>query len=112
MTGTSSDKGAAGDGSGRSGTNGPGGEASPSLLQFPTAFPIKIMGRRVDGFVQTITNLVRQHAPDFDPSTIELRPSTMGNYLSVTATINATSREQLDALYRALTSHPLVSVVL
>lgn len=81
-------------------------------LQFPTAFPIKAMGRRVDGFAQAIVEVVRLHAPDFDPSTLEMRTSKDGNYLSVTATINATSREQLDALYRALTSHPLVKIVL
>jgi len=83
-----------------------------SLLQFPTDFPIKIMGRCVDGFAQAIVGVVQQHAPDFDPSTLEIRASSGGNYLSLTATIRATSREQLDALYRALTSHPLVRVVL
>jgi putative lipoic acid-binding regulatory protein len=85
---------------------------SPVGLQFPTDFPIKVMGRRVDGFAQTIVEVVQQHAPDFDASTLEMRTSKDGNYLSVTATIHATSREQLDALYRALTSHPLVKVVL
>jgi putative lipoic acid-binding regulatory protein len=87
-------------------------EAPPSALQFPTDFPIKIMGRRVDGFAQEIVEVVKQHAPDFDASTLEMRTSKDANYLSVTATIRATSREQLDALYRALTSHPLVKVVL
>lgn len=84
--------------------------ASP--LTFPTAFPIKVMGRRVDEFAQTIAAVVREHAPDFDAATLEIRASREGNYLSVTATINATSREQLDGLYRALTRHPLVKVVL
>ena len=84
--------------------------ASP--LAFPTPFPIKVMGRRVDNFAQEIVDVVRAHAPDFDAATLELRTSREGNYLSVTATINATSREQLDNLYRALTSHPLVKVVL
>jgi hypothetical protein len=83
-----------------------------SLLTFPTDFPIKVMGKRVDGFAQTIADVVRMHAPDFDAATLEIRASSGGNYLSVTATVRATSREQLDALYRALTSHPLVSVVL
>ena len=85
--------------------------AAPGL-QFPTQFPIKIMGRRVDEFAQEIVAVVRRHAPDFDASTLEMRTSKDGNYLSVTATINATSREQLDDLYRALTSHPLVKIVL
>jgi len=87
-------------------------EQGESLLTFPTAFPIKVMGRRVDNFAQAIVEVVREHAPDFDAATLELRASREGNYLSVTATINATSREQLDNLYRALTSHPLVKVVL
>ncbi len=83
-----------------------------SLLEFPTTFPIKVMGKRADGFAQAIVDVVLRHAPDFDASTLEMRASREGNYLSVTATVNATSREQLDALYRELTSHPLVSIVL
>ena len=70
------------------------------------------MGAKVDGFVHAITELARQFDPAFDASTIELRDSRAGNYLGVTITITATSREQLDELYRALSSHPLVKVVL
>ncbi|MFN9805558.1 MAG: YbeD family protein [Betaproteobacteria bacterium] len=88
------------------------GAAPPPALVVPTDFPFKIMGLRVDDFAQQIVQVVRTHAPDFDPATLELRASRGGNYLSVTATVRATSREQLDALYRALTSHPLVKVVL
>ena len=83
-----------------------------SLLVFPTDFPIKVMGRRVEGFAQEIAAVVREHAPDFDSGTMEVRASKFGNYLSLTATIRATSREQLDTLYRALTGHPLVKIVL
>lgn len=93
----------------------PGTDAAgtaPSLLTFPVDFPIKVMGRSVEGFAEAIVTIVREHAPDFDPATLETRPSNQGNYLGVTATINATSREQLDALYRALTAHPMVKVVL
>ena len=86
--------------------------APPSLLVFPTDFPIKVMGRRVDGFAQVIAEVVRAHAPDFNAQTMEVRASKFGNYLSCTATIRATSREQLDTLYRALTGHPLVKIVL
>ncbi len=85
---------------------------SDSPLRFPTDFPIKVMGKRVRGFAQAVVEIVQQHAPDFDPATIELRLSKEGTYLSVTATVNATSRSQLDDLYRALTAHPLVKVVL
>jgi putative lipoic acid-binding regulatory protein len=87
-------------------------DTTSSPLEFPTDFPIKVMGKRRDDFAQTIVAVVREHAPDFDAATVELRASRHGNYLSVTATVRATSREQLDALYRALTSHPMVSVVL
>lgn len=90
----------------------PAGSGLSELLQFPTDFPIKIMGRRVDGFADEITAVLRRHAPEFDASTLEMRPSRAGTYLGLTATVRATSREQLDALYRELSSHPLVKVVL
>lgn len=82
-----------------------------SLIEYPGAFPIKVMGARQDGFVHAMTELARQHDPSFDAATIELRESSGGNYLGITLTITATSREQLDRLYRALTSHPMVKVV-
>ena len=87
-------------------------EAAESPFKFPMAFPVKVMGRRDDRFAQTVVDVVLRHAPDFEPSTLEMRASRAGKYLSVTATINATSREQLDALYRELTSHPMVAMVL
>lgn len=83
-----------------------------SLLEFPTAFPIKIMGRHSDDFAQVIVEIVQRHAPDFDAATLEMRASREGRYLSLTATINATSRAQLDDLYRELSSNARVSVVL
>jgi putative lipoic acid-binding regulatory protein len=85
---------------------------SESALTFPTQFPIKIMGKRADDFAQTILDVVMRHAPDFEASSLEMRASREGNYLSVTATINATSREQLDNLYRELSAHPMVVMVL
>jgi putative lipoic acid-binding regulatory protein len=87
-------------------------QTAESPLKFPTAFPIKVMGRTQDGFAQAIVTVVQKHAPDFDPATMEMRASTAGRYLSLTCTINATSREQLDNLYRDLTSHPMVAMVL
>jgi len=83
-----------------------------SLIDYPSRFPIKVMGAKVDGFVHAVTAIARQFDPAFDASTIELRDSKAGNYLGVTITINATSREQLDELYRTLSSHPMVKVVL
>jgi len=70
------------------------------------------MGRREGGFAQTVTSIVRRHAPDFDPATVEMRPSRQGKYLSVTCVVRATSREQLDALYQELCDHPDVVMVL
>ena len=83
-----------------------------SLLQFPCVFPIKIMGRREDGYAQTVTDIVLRHAPDFHPQTVEMRTSKNGRYLSLTVSINARSREQLDALYAELSKHPMVMMVL
>ena len=83
-----------------------------SLLQFPCDFPIKVMGRRQDGFAQAVLEVVLRHAPDFNAAAMEMRPSANGNYMSLTCTVRALSRKQLDALYRELTAHPLVKVVL
>jgi putative lipoic acid-binding regulatory protein len=86
--------------------------AAPSLIEYPSRFPIKVMGANADGFVHEVVSLARRFDPGFDAATVELRPSKGGKYLGVTVTVNATSREQLDALYRALSSHPMVKVVL
>ena len=83
-----------------------------SLIEYPTDFPIKVMGRREPRLVQTIVEIVRRHAPDFDPATVEMRTSKKSSYLSVTCTVRATSREQLDALYQELCDHPSVVMVL
>lgn len=82
------------------------------LLEFPVDFPLKVMGRRVDDFAQSIAGTVGEHVPGFDPATMEFRPSSQGTWLSVTVTVRLDSREQLERLYRALTAHPLVSIVL
>jgi putative lipoic acid-binding regulatory protein len=94
------------------GVGGAPADPSAELLQFPTDFPIKVMGRNVEGFAAEITVVVRRHAPDFDPATLAARPSRQGTYVGLTATIRAVSRVQLDALYRELTAHPMVKVVL
>jgi putative lipoic acid-binding regulatory protein len=86
--------------------------ADSSLLAFPCDFPIKVMGRKQPGFAQAVTEIVVKHAPDFDPGTVEMRPSRKGRYLSVTCIVRATSREQLDALYQELCDHPAVVMVL
>ncbi|MFN7572252.1 MAG: YbeD family protein [Betaproteobacteria bacterium] len=87
-------------------------ESEPDPFDFPTDFPLKIVGVRRDDFARSIAAIVREHAPDFDPATLEMRVSSQANYLSLTATIRATSRPQLDALYRALTAAPGVKFVL
>lgn len=83
-----------------------------SLIEFPCDFPIKIMGARHDDFAQTMVEIVLRHAPGFAAETVEMRASSSGNYLSVTCTLRAESKAQLDALYRELSSHPMVKVVL
>lgn len=83
-----------------------------SLIEYPSEFPIKVMGRAQPDFAQTLTAVVLEYDPDLDPATVEIRPSTSGNYLGLTFRVTATSREQLDNLYKALHAHPMVSVVL
>jgi uncharacterized protein len=83
-----------------------------SLIDYPSDFPIKVMGKQDPALAQALTDVVTTYDPDFDPSTVEIRMSTAGNYVGLTFTVRATSREQLDSLYRALHAHPMVSVVL
>lgn len=87
-------------------------ENPPSLLTFPCEFPMKVMGRREDGFAQVVSEIVMRHADDFRPETMEMRSSKNARYLSLTVVINARSREQLDALYSELSRHPMVMMVL
>jgi putative lipoic acid-binding regulatory protein len=83
-----------------------------SLIEYPSLFPIKVMGTQAEGFVDAIVAVARHFDPAFDAGTVETRPSRGGKYLGVTITVTATSREQLDELYRTLSTHPMVKVVL
>ena len=83
-----------------------------TLIEFPCDFPIKVMGETRDDFAETIIAVVRGHLPDFDASRVEVRGSSGGRYTSLTCTVYVTSKPQLDDLYRALTAHPMVRVVL
>lgn len=83
-----------------------------ALFNFPCPFPLKIMGRADDALAQAVLDIVLRHDAGFDGASMEMRASSGGKYVSLTCTITAVSRAQLDALYRELTSHPLVKVVL
>ena len=83
-----------------------------SLIEYPCDFPIKVLGRTQAGFAQAVLGIVQAYAPDFDGATMQMKTSRQGKYLSVTCVVRATSRDQLDALYRALCDHPMVVMVL
>ena len=83
-----------------------------SLITYPSAFPIKVMGTQAEGFEAAIVAIAQHFDPAFDAGTVQRRPSKGGNYLGLTITVTATSREQLDELYRTLSTHPMVKVVL
>jgi putative lipoic acid-binding regulatory protein len=83
-----------------------------SLIEYPSAFPLKVMGEQAEGFEAAVVAVALQFDPAFDASTIERRPSKGGKYLGLTITVTATSRAQLDELYRTLSTHPMVKVVL
>ena len=83
-----------------------------TLLEFPCDFPIKIMGLASNDLAQAVLDVVVRHDPGFDGATMEMRASSGGKYVSLTCTVTATSKPMLDALYRELTAHPLVKVVL
>lgn len=83
-----------------------------SLIEYPSQFPIKVLGANVEGFAEAIVAIARRFDPAFDVATLERRPSAAGKYLGLTITITATSREQLDELYRTLSTHPMVKYTL
>jgi putative lipoic acid-binding regulatory protein len=83
-----------------------------SLIEYPSVFPIKVMGINGPGFADAMIDIARRFDAAYDPATLEVRPSSGGKYLGLTLSVTATSREQLDELYRTLSTHPLVKVVL
>ncbi|HJV53591.1 MAG TPA: DUF493 family protein [Noviherbaspirillum sp.] len=87
-------------------------QTTDTLIEYPSDFPIKIMGVMQERFAQTMVEVVTRHDPTFHAGKMDMRPSSKGTYLSLTVTVRAISREQLDNLYRELTSHPMVKVVL
>ncbi|MGL6069672.1 YbeD family protein [Craterilacuibacter sp.] len=82
------------------------------LFEFPCRFPLKVMGVRHEALTTTVIEVVRIHAQDLDELDVVVRESSSGKYLSLTVTVNATSRAQLDQIYLALTGHPMVKLVL
>ena len=82
------------------------------LLSFPSAFPIKVMGRAAPDFAEVVTRLIEERAGPLPPSAVSIRDSRDGNFLAVTVTFTATSRAQLDEIYETLSSHDRVLVVL
>ena len=86
--------------------------AQNSLIDYPCDFPIKVMGKSQQGFAQAVTEVVLRHDPNFQVANMEMRSSKAARYLSLTCTVRATSRQQLDALYQELCDHPMVEMVL
>ncbi len=85
-------------------------EESP--LTFPCQFPIKAMGLAADDFDLLVVEIVRRHAPDIKEAAVTSRLSRGGKYVSVTVTVDAESREQLDTVYRALHAQERVLILL
>ena len=83
-----------------------------SLIAFPCDFLIKVMGETSDTFAATMLEVISAHEPKFDASKIEMRGSSSGKFISLSCTVYVESQPQLDAIYLALTSHPLVKFVL
>ncbi|AUZ04006.1 MULTISPECIES: HP0495 family protein [Vitreoscilla] len=82
-----------------------------TLIEFPCEFPLKIMGTTHEAFAITMLQVVQQYAPDTQEHHVRTRLSSKGNFTSATITVTATDQEQLDNIYRSLTSHPMVKVV-
>lgn len=92
---------------------GPGldGEDAPKI-EFPCAYPVKVLGRQSDDFEAVILAVVHRHAPGYDSETVSLRASRKGRFVALTVTITATGPEQLEALHRDLLATGMVQMVL
>jgi len=86
--------------------------ADGSLLEFPCDIPIKVLGRNDDDFREAVHSIVRSHFEGFSADDVVERPSRADSYLSLTIVVHAESRAQIDALYRDLTAHEQVMIVL
>ena len=86
--------------------------SEPSLIEYPSDFPIKVFGHSREDFMQAVIDVISRHDPEFKASAIESRNSKTARYISLTCTVSAVSREQLDAIYQDLTDHPLVKMAL
>ena len=84
----------------------------PSLIEYPSDFPIKVFGQAQQGFTQAVMEIILRHDPSFQASNIATRNSNAARYVSLTCTVRATSREQLDAIYQELCDHPMVVMAL
>ncbi len=82
------------------------------VFDFPCDFPVKAMGRADAAFEFLVLEITRRHFPDLGEAAVSTRGSRGGNYLSVTVTVRAHNREQLDALYRELNGHDQVLMTL
>ena len=83
-----------------------------SLIEYPCEFPIKVFGQSQQGFLQAVTEVIAQYDGGFNAASVTMRNSKTSRYISLTCTVTATSREQLDAIYQSLCDHPLVVMVL
>ena len=83
-----------------------------TLIEFPCDFPIKVMGETHPDFTTEIIKAIQTILPNFDVSKIEMRGSSGGKYISLTCTVFVSSKPQLDNIYRALSGHKMVKVVL
>jgi len=87
-------------------------DLSESLIEFPCHFPIKVIGEAHQDFIQIIATLIKKHIHDFMDKTVELKMSSEGKFMSLTCTIYVTSQQQLDLIYKDLSSHPMTKFVL
>lgn len=83
-----------------------------ALLEFPCEFPIKAIGKQRDDLDAIVFSLVSKHVTGLSEGAIRSRPSSKGNYCSITITITATSQTQLDAIYCDLSGCEHITMVL
>ncbi|MDD2775963.1 MAG: DUF493 family protein [Gallionella sp.] len=87
-------------------------EITDSLIEYPCEFPLKVFGKQHAGFAKAVMETITQHDPSFTAAKIDMRASKTAKYISLTCTVSATSRQQLDAIYQSLCDHEMVTMVM
>ncbi len=88
------------------------GIQNEALWEFPMDYPVKVLGEAQHPMAQIVAEILQRHAPGFDPATLAMKPSSGGKYISITASVHVTHKEQINGMYADFAATPEIKMVL